>query len=42
MGIDNEDGIEKVKGKVSAYQTVVENQDLEKKKTEGVVTPKNR
>ena len=32
MGIDNEDGIEKVKGKVSAYQTVVENQDLEKKK----------
>ena len=32
MSIDNEDGIGKVKGKVSAYQTVVENKDVESKK----------
>ena len=32
MSIDNEDGIGKVKGKVSAYQTVIENKDVESKK----------
>ena len=32
MSIDNDDGIGKVKGKVSAYQTVVENKSVESKK----------
>ena len=32
MSIDNDDGIGKVKGKVSAYQTVVENKSVEAKK----------
>jgi len=32
MSIDNEDSIGKIKGKVSAYQTVIENKDAELKK----------
>ena len=32
MSIDNEDGINQVKGKISAYQTVIENKSVEAKK----------